>query len=296
MSSIIKRTYIPGSEWVYFKIYTGVKTADWILCEKLFPIINKLTTLKIINKFFFIRYADPEFHIRIRFLLTEKDFLEEALSLLYKTLKPLVEKRLIWKIQMDTYKRELERYSPLLIEEVESLFHIDSISIIQIIKLLNKNENKDYRWMISLALLNQTLNDFGYDVNSKQELTHDICNTIKKHLTFQSQDSKLLNKTYEECKLKIKHALSDSGTDKEYNKLLTLVKKRSKRMQPFILQIIDKANSKHLKYQDYVRSYLHMSMNRLFIMNSNLNELILYDFLRRYYMSVISINKLNNNL
>ena len=31
-----KRTFIPGSEWIYYKIYTGIKTADSILKNELY--------------------------------------------------------------------------------------------------------------------------------------------------------------------------------------------------------------------------------------------------------------------
>ena len=283
MNSTVKRIYIPGSEWIYFKVYTGIKSADWILYGKLFPVIKKLIKLKVIDKFFFIRYADPDFHIRVRFHLTEKSLLGNVLSSLYRVLNPLVDKRVVWKIEMDTYKRELERYNKSLIEETESIFCVDSIFIIQIIKLLDNNENKDSRWMISLALLDRTLTDFGFDVNSKLELTQNICSILKKQLDFKSVDSKLLNKKYEEFKLNVKRALGERDFDKEYNKLLIWLDKRSKHMRPLITRIIKKANNKQLKYKDYVISYLHMSMNRLFMMNSSLNEFILYDFLRRYY-------------
>lgn len=44
-----------------------------------------------------------------------------------------------------------------------------------------------------------------------------------------------------------------------------------------------------LNIQNYIASYIHMSMNRLFASENRLYELIIYDFLRRYYM--LSINK-----
>ena len=38
----MKRDFCIGSEWLYYKIYTGVKTADLILMEKLYPLILDL--------------------------------------------------------------------------------------------------------------------------------------------------------------------------------------------------------------------------------------------------------------
>lgn len=35
---MVKRKFPPGSEWLYLKIYTGVKTADIILEEAIQPL------------------------------------------------------------------------------------------------------------------------------------------------------------------------------------------------------------------------------------------------------------------
>ena len=66
----VKRSFIIGSEWVYYKIYTGPKTADSILVDFIKPIVDQLLKDGIIKMWFFIRYADPEFHLRVRFQIT----------------------------------------------------------------------------------------------------------------------------------------------------------------------------------------------------------------------------------
>lgn len=38
----IKRTFIPGSEWFYLKLYTGENTADDLLLKAIKPIIKKI--------------------------------------------------------------------------------------------------------------------------------------------------------------------------------------------------------------------------------------------------------------
>ena len=55
-----KRLYIPGSEWVYYKLYTGPKTADTILTDLIDPVINNLSCKNLIEKWFFIRYFTGE--------------------------------------------------------------------------------------------------------------------------------------------------------------------------------------------------------------------------------------------
>ncbi len=47
-----KRTFIIGEEWFFFKLYTGVKTADDILVKYLAPLIYKWKQDKNISKWF----------------------------------------------------------------------------------------------------------------------------------------------------------------------------------------------------------------------------------------------------
>ena len=63
---MIQRKFIPGSQWLYFKIYTGVKTADEVLAHTIRPFLRELYAERWIDGSFFIRYNDPDFHIRLR--------------------------------------------------------------------------------------------------------------------------------------------------------------------------------------------------------------------------------------
>ncbi len=48
----MKRKFIPGSEWLYVKIYTGVKMADIILEEALIPLLQQLHNQNLIKNGF----------------------------------------------------------------------------------------------------------------------------------------------------------------------------------------------------------------------------------------------------
>ncbi len=86
----MQRDFCLGSQWLYYKIYTGVKTADHILVKKLSTIIFSLEKEKKIQKWFFIRYRDPEEHIRLRFLVDDIDNLMVIINacLLYTSPSP----------------------------------------------------------------------------------------------------------------------------------------------------------------------------------------------------------------
>jgi thiopeptide-type bacteriocin biosynthesis protein len=168
-----ERTFIPGSKWLYIKIYTGTKTADNILIQDISFIIHLLYKKSLIEKWFFIRYSDMDFHLRIRILLKEESYIGDVLSLFYSRLNPLIKESLVWKIQLDTYNRELERYGGGLIEEAESIFCIDSECIISIIKKI-RHQDENYRWMIALKMIDNLLSDFSLNLASKQELMSEL--------------------------------------------------------------------------------------------------------------------------
>jgi thiopeptide-type bacteriocin biosynthesis protein len=102
----MQQDFCLGSEWLYYKSYTGVRTADYILLEKLNPVISDLEEKRIIQKWFFIRYKDPDDHLRIRFLVINTDDLHTIIQSLYSIFNKLIEENLVWKIQTDTYRRE----------------------------------------------------------------------------------------------------------------------------------------------------------------------------------------------
>ena len=55
-----------GDKWLYYKLYCGVRISDSLLTDLVLPLVIKLTTESLIEKWFFIRYSDPENHIRLR--------------------------------------------------------------------------------------------------------------------------------------------------------------------------------------------------------------------------------------
>ena len=92
MESIYEtKTFIPGSEWVYFKLYTGTKTADTILKNELYGFIQEMIKNKSIDKWFFIRYSDPDFHVRLRIHLNDKKDFDRIFSHFFEVCKPLVD-------------------------------------------------------------------------------------------------------------------------------------------------------------------------------------------------------------
>lgn len=251
-------------------------------------IINGLKRKEYIKKWFFIRYSDPDYHLRIRILVTNRSNIGAIIVLFHDKLRYWVQNNLIWKIQLDTYNREIERYGNLLIEETESLFYIDSECILSILRILNNNET--YRWMISIPLIDSLLTDFSIDLASKQEIMNDLSSSFKTEFGFNEYNSKQFNHKYRENKITIESILGHSIINKSFVNLYNPIEIRSKKLTHIVDNIHFKIveNKIDVSLHQLIKSYIHMMMNRLFIEKNRIYELIIYEFLNRYYTSQIA--------
>ena len=170
MKNSTKRSFILGDEWIYYKIYTGVKTADLILIDHLKLILEKLINNGVIDQWFFIRYSDPNFHLRLRLHFLDKNKLIYIINSLHFELNKLIDLELVWKVQIDTYTRELERYGSTIIEESELLFYYDSKMIIDALEVLESDENPNTKWLWGLLVMDTFMDDFGLSIIEKKEL------------------------------------------------------------------------------------------------------------------------------
>lgn len=273
----IQRIFYPGDKWLYFKIYTGIKTADNILIFALFPLLKKLMKEKKISKCFFIRYTDPGFHIRFRILVPDKNDTGYIINLWHSKLKKYCDDTLINRIDISTYSRELERYGEHTMELSESVFSIDSECILSILNLLLKKDD-NLRWMIALRMIDAFFNDIDYGLKEKAAYIEKMSEGYKMEFGYNMYNAKQLNAIYREKRGAIVSVLSATQENADMLEAINIIKKRSKKIRRLIKE--------EGKLPDNnISSYIHMMMNRLFRTKNRIHELLIYDFLSRYYKS-----------
>ncbi|MGF9978892.1 lantibiotic dehydratase [Viridibacillus arvi] len=133
--------YLPGSKWLSLKIYFSKSSQDFFLNEFVLKYTSFLQSKKYINEWFYIRYTDPEDHIRLRLKTLNKFninfFLEDIKSSMNKmniNINDLV---------IDTYKPEYIRYgNENLMPSVEHFFKIDSQLSLYIMNEVNSYNSK----------------------------------------------------------------------------------------------------------------------------------------------------------
>jgi thiopeptide-type bacteriocin biosynthesis protein len=289
----VQRSYLPGSHWLYFKIYTGIVTADRILANEIIKFIGKLKLEGLITKWFFIRYTDPDFHLRVRVHVKDVSDIGTVILLFHTIMKRLEARNLIWKVQIDTYQRELERYHEKLIEDTESFFYVDSEYTVKIIqKILVHTE--DYRWIIAFKMIDSLLSDFLFTVEQKLNLMERQSIAFKKEFGFDEFNAKQFNTKYRDCMKSINNVMQEKkDVDEPLKLMIADIHKRSVDLKPVFLTVIQKSKKNGIDYLTLPAHYIHMMLNRLFYEKARMHELIMYEFLRRYYASEIARSRNN---
>lgn len=286
----VKRQYFPGEEWLYAKIYCGVKIADQLIGNELLSLGKKLIGMDLIDQWFFIRYADPEPHLRFRVHVSGKNGLGTVIGEINKAFEALSETGLVWKIQFDTYEREIERYSAAGIELSEQLFYHDSLAVSSFLSRRDMVENfEQLRWLWGIKSIDSLLNDFEFSLPEKLKVMEGLSASFHQEFNSDALLIKQLSQKYRVGKALIASHL-DEGSDFSGSDLLQY---RSLENIPLALalkaKIADGAMNQELS--GLLMSYIHMSMNRLFKTKQRVHELVVYDFLLMYYKSTFHRQK-----
>lgn len=278
----MKRSFCIGSEWLYYKVYTGMKTADIILSQKLYPIILNLKESGVIIKWFFIRYRDPEEHIRLRFLCDSAEKVTQIIHSLYSVFNQLIEEDLVWKLQTDTYNREIERYGESTIKLSESIFFYDSEMIINYISLKPYFGDNKMELLFSFLAIDSFLDSFSLSNLDRMNLLNELQLSFKNEVHADKALKKEFDKNYRKLFHTIDHFLNLLSND-EYRELITLLQEKKAFTNTLALAI--KATIE-IPLTDFLCSHIHMIINRQYTSKQRMYECLIYDHLFRYYKTL----------
>jgi thiopeptide-type bacteriocin biosynthesis protein len=166
----VERRFPPGSEWLYVKLFTGPATADQVLLLAA-PLLAASLAAGSIDSWHFVRYGDPEWQVRLRMHGPADVLLGELLPRLRDLAEPLLRTSQLWRIQLDTYEREVERYGgDLAIGYAERVFHADSEAVVAIMRELPGDAGSDLRWRLALRGIDQLFRDLGLTLAQRRAI------------------------------------------------------------------------------------------------------------------------------
>jgi thiopeptide-type bacteriocin biosynthesis protein len=130
----------PGSEWLYLKLYSPEWRHDEIIADTLRTFADFATRAALSDGWFFIRYADPDSHLRIRFHGNAATLLGPLMAQVCEWAGELIDDDVCSKFSVDTYEREVERYGGhQLMDLAESIFMADSPYVAEALHAVSEN-------------------------------------------------------------------------------------------------------------------------------------------------------------
>ena len=291
-SEATPRRFPPGSEWLYVKLYGSEGTADRVLQEVIAPLVRRFVGRGTVRRWFFVRYADPEPHLRWRLAGDPAVLRRRVWPAIEKALAPLVGQGLLWRIQLDTYERELERYGgPDAIAHAEAIFQADSEAVLELLSLLDPGDaGLTERWQLALAGMDRLLADLGLDLPARLRQLHES----RRYGAVPAPDAALrhaLTARHREHRATITALLDPSApATHPLAPGLAVLADRSARIAPAARALTSLATTGALTapLPELAGSLLHMHANRLLATAPNAHETVLYDFLRRHYESLVA--------
>lgn len=286
----VQREFIIGDNWLYYKIYSGEKTSDSILQDVILPITEDLLKKGIIKKWFFIRYQDPNHHIRLRLFCNDKSNIGNVINTFQPIFNDYIKDGLIWNIQTDTYKRELERYGNDAIEICETFFFKESQIIVEFLKKNNGIEGEELRWLFGLKLLDKILESFNLSFHEKFYLMEKIKGSFDAEFGMNKFLKQQIDHKFRLNKNNIISFIEENA-ENDYEELINIYTRNISSIISELL-ILKSSNKLEVDFNNLIFSFLHMCANRLFKSKNRKHEMVMYNFLHRYYRLVAGRNKI----
>ncbi|MEE2025516.1 lantibiotic dehydratase [Alkalimonas mucilaginosa] len=286
----IQRRFAPGSQWLSLKIYAAQSTAELVLSDILAPFLKQCQQQGLFTQWFFIRYGDPDWHLRVRLRGEPAMLYGQVLPLLQQRLAPWLESGRLHKTELFTYQREVERYGgDAAMVWVERLFQVDSSLVLDTLALI-REYGESVRWRMALQGVDALLTAFGYQAGQKLALISELRQGFGQEFQEHAQLRTQLGKKYREYSSQIEQdfrALATGSNEQPLQQMLQLRQQLLQQLGPITAELLVLQQQAQLScsLDSLMHSLLHMFNNRIFKAYGREQEFVVYDFLRRLYLA-----------
>jgi class I lanthipeptide synthase len=285
--SLVRRRFPAGSEWLYAKLYTGAGTADQVLNHLVGPLVRSSLASGAADAWFFIRYADPDWHLRLRLHGEPRRLYAEVLPSLEAAAAPLLEAGQLWRMQLDTYEREVERYGgDRGVELAEQVFAADSEAVLNIMGPLSGDAGLDLRWRLAMRGMDLLFDDLGLTLEEKRSVARRARDELGREFNIDGNFRGRVSERYRAERARLE-ALLDPGQAPPMPLApgLESLRRRSLQLAPVATELGRLAQAGRLSatLTDIAMSYAHMHVNRMLRSAQRAQELVLYELLDRAY-------------
>jgi lantibiotic biosynthesis protein len=284
----VRRTFGPGSEWLYAKLYSGEATTDAVLRELIRPLVREATSSGAVDRWFFIRYADPHPHLRVRFHGSPERLMSQLGPALHGVIAPWLATGRVHRFELGTYEREVERYGGdqgVLL--AESVFHADSDAALALIESLDGISDAEVRWRFAILGMDRLLSDLGFEIEARLGLLRGVRASFAAEHAVDTKLEREIGVRFRRLRPELEAWMDSAGASSSEGAApgLAHFEARSKQLLPTMRQLRACAAAGELtvSLDDLAASFLHMHANRILVADHRTHELVLCDFLLRLY-------------
>ncbi len=287
-TAVYPRRFAPGSEWLYARLYTGPSTADEVLRRVVAPVRAHALASGAAARWFFLRYRDTADHLRVRFRGDPRRLRDEVLPALHEAAAPLLADGSLWRMELGTYEREVERYGgPHGIELAEELFFHDSEAVLAIVEQLQGDSGADARWRLALRGAHLLLEDLGLDAAARSAVALRARDAFRREFRSGLPMYEQISARYR-VERNALFALLSREPAPGLAPGFAALDRRSQRLRPVVAELTARERSGLLSpgIQGMAWSHVHMHLNRMLHASQRAQELVLSDLLSRCYASL----------
>jgi thiopeptide-type bacteriocin biosynthesis protein len=198
----------------------------------------------------------------------------------------------IWKMQLDAYSREIERYGNATMELTETLFCYDSIACVDMLDNTWGDERDHVRWLWALRSVEELLECFGFSTAEKHELMLRLSTSFGAEFNMDRSLKLQLNNKYRANKQVIAQIMDRSAAH-PHETLIEILHTRSQHIMPLAEKIntLQQQGALEVPLLSLLGSYIHMMINRIAAADARMQEMVIYSLLESYYRSMIARTK-----
>jgi class I lanthipeptide synthase len=270
----------PISDWIYIKLYAGENLLNQVLRTAVTSMAKWMLSERLADRWFFVRYADPSPHLRVRFHGEALSLRTVALPKLDGWLRELLASGAVWRVQYDTYRREIGRYGG---EQgtscAERIFKHDSEAVLQLLARYGE-EWENVRLIAGIMSVIEFSSDCGLGAPALYDFLQPASAGADAQTRRRRSDS------YRSLRSQVDSAFHSNESKDDFDALRSAFRLRSDKNKGIVTDWLAECRKVGILPAHAIESAIHMSLNRIGLTRSDENDV--YDFTSRVLRSQIA--------
>ena len=278
------RKFLPGSEWLYFKLYSHQARTNEIIGTVIYKMISRAFKEGWITQWFFTRYNDPDHHIRLR-IKVKPGNQQMVIKLFNQAANQYLKQGLLSDVSLDTYCRELERYPD--IDAFENIFCRSSHCISSYLNHTWMELTQDDCLSFAFLTTRDLLKAAGFSSQERLDYLTSIVKAFSNEFNEVPDLKYQLDITYRKFKETLIKLTENQSNYAQY-KLSNITGRNYNNVTAYFNQNLMLPSE--IKYK-HLSDIIHMHLNRVFADRPREQEFTLYWMLLKYEKSSKYLNQ-----